>query len=91
MTPAPVNGALQAKVLAGAAPVTCRPADLLQPEFARLRTELAGLKQEKGLIFGESFGDDVLTYALFPQPKLKFFANRNNPAAFEPAPTADRR
>ncbi|MFT7385003.1 MAG: oxaloacetate decarboxylase alpha subunit, partial [Urechidicola sp.] len=33
MTPAPVNKVLQATVLDGAAPVTCRPADLLQPEF----------------------------------------------------------
>jgi oxaloacetate decarboxylase alpha subunit len=88
ITPAPVNAALQTKVLAGAAPVTCRPADLLQPEFEKLRGELAGLEQDKGLIFGEFFDDDVLTYALFPQPGLKFFANRNNPDAFEPVPTA---
>ncbi|MEM7101365.1 MAG: biotin/lipoyl-containing protein, partial [Pseudomonadota bacterium] len=30
--------------------------------------------------------DDVLTYALFPQVGLKFLENRDNPAAFEPAP-----
>lgn len=87
MTPAPVNKVLQATVLDGAAPVTCRPADLLQPEFEKLRTELASLKQDKNLIFGKCFDDDVLTYALFPQPALKFFANRTNPAAFEPVPT----
>ena len=34
-TPAPVNAALQARVLDGADPVTCRPADLLKPELAR--------------------------------------------------------
>ena len=35
-TPAPVNAALQARVLDGADPVTCRPADLLKPELAQL-------------------------------------------------------
>ena len=89
MTPAPVNAELQARVLAGAAPVTCRPADLLAPEFARLHAELTSLGKDKGLLFGECFDDDVLTYALFPQPALKFMANRNNPDAFEPVPTLE--
>jgi oxaloacetate decarboxylase alpha subunit len=31
----------------------------------------------------------VLTYALFPQVGLKFLENRNNPDAFEPAPTLE--
>ena len=31
--------------------------------------------------------DDVLTYALFPQIGLKYLKNRNNPEAFEPAPS----
>jgi len=34
----------------------------------------------------DSIEDDVLIYALFPQPGLKFLANRNNPSAFEPVP-----
>ena len=33
--------------------------------------------------------DDVLTYALFPQIGIKFLENRDNPDAFEPAPTAE--
>ena len=32
-TPAPMNSQLQEKVLAGATPIECRPADLLQPKF----------------------------------------------------------
>jgi oxaloacetate decarboxylase alpha subunit len=86
-TPAPVDADLQAKVLAGQAPITCRPADLLSPEFDRLQVELEELAKEKPIIFGEHFDDDVLTYALFPQVALKFFENRNNPAAFEPVPS----
>jgi len=85
-TPAPVDEALQAKALDGAEAVTCRPADLLEPEFEALSNELAGLAREKTLLFGEYFEDDVLTYALFPQVGLKFFENRQNPDAFEPIP-----
>lgn len=85
-TPAPVDKALQERVLDGAEPVSCRPADLLEPEFERLKQELLSREQEEGLQFGENIDDDVLTYALFPQVGLKFLANRNNPDAFEPKP-----
>ena len=60
-TPTAVDAALQAKVLAGQAPITCRPADLLSPEFDRLQAELEGLAKEKPLIFGDHLEDDVLT------------------------------
>ena len=86
MTPAPVDSALQTRVLAGGEAITCRPADLLAPEFDKLKKELLGLQAEKTLIFGANVDDDVLTYALFPQPGLKFLANRHHPEAFEPAP-----
>ncbi|WIO75263.1 sodium-extruding oxaloacetate decarboxylase subunit alpha [Porticoccaceae bacterium LTM1] len=88
-TPAPVNAELQARVLDGAEPVTCRPADLLEPELDKLTAELLDLAKEKGinLAQGDDQIDDVLTYALFPQIGLKFLENRNNPAAFEPVPT----
>ena len=86
-TPAPVDADLQAKVLAGETAITCRPADLLSPEFDRLQAELEGIAEERPILFGEHLEDDVLTYALFPQVALKFFENRDNPAAFEPVPT----
>ncbi len=85
-TPAPVNKDLQARVLDGADPITCRPADRLDPEFDRLKEELLSKEKTDGLQFGENIDDDVLTYALFPQVGLKFLANRNNPDAFEPKP-----
>lgn len=85
-TPAPVNKELQARVLEGREPMTCRPADQLEPEFEKLKAELLGLEESENLIFGDFIDDDVLTYALFPQVALKFLANRNNPDAFEPAP-----
>ncbi|MDM7239897.1 biotin/lipoyl-containing protein, partial [Klebsiella grimontii] len=88
-TPVPVNAALQARVLEGAAPVTCRPADLLKPELAALEADVKRQAQEKGIMLADNAIDDVLTVALFPQIGLKFLENRNNPAAFEPVPQAE--
>ncbi|MCP8690452.1 sodium-extruding oxaloacetate decarboxylase subunit alpha [Marinobacterium sedimentorum] len=89
--PAPYNAELQARVLDGKDPITCRPADMLEPEIERLTVELRKQAQEKGisLATGDSEIDDVLTYALFPQIGLKFLENRANPDAFEPAPTLE--
>jgi len=86
--PAPFNKELQARVLEGKEPVTCRPADLLEPEMDKLSAELKKLAAEKGIKLAADAVDDVLTYALFPQIGLKFLENRGNPDAFEPAPTA---
>jgi oxaloacetate decarboxylase alpha subunit len=88
--PAPFNEELQARVLEGGEPITCRPADRLAPEMDRLTTELKEKAKVEGirLADGERELDDVLTYALFPQIGLKFLKNRDNPEAFEPAPQA---
>ncbi len=85
-TPAPVNAEIQAQVLDGADPITCRPADLLEPEVDKLTEELRGLAREKRFALADDEIDDVLTYALFPQVGLKFLENRGNSDAFEPAP-----
>ncbi|WP_027858800.1 sodium-extruding oxaloacetate decarboxylase subunit alpha [Marinobacterium jannaschii] len=89
--PAPYNAELQARVLDGGEAITCRPADLLNSEMDKLVEELRATAKEKGieLASGENEIDDVLTYALFPQIALKFLENRNNPDAFEPAPTLE--
>ncbi|OAN17480.1 oxaloacetate decarboxylase [Photobacterium jeanii] len=88
-TPAAVNAELQAKVLAGAEPITCRPADLIDDELASLTEELIVKAEAENISLASEQVDDVLTYALFPQVGLNFLKNRDNPAAFEPAPTAD--
>ena len=87
-TAAPVNKDLQARVLDGAEPVTCRPADNIAPELDTLSKELDELAEKKQLSLSDDKIDDVLTYALFPQIGLKFIENRGNPDAFEPAPSA---
>ena len=86
-TAAPVNKELQARVLDGAEPVTCRPADNIAPELETLSKELDELAEKKQLSLSDDKIDDVLTYALFPQIGLKFIENRGNPDAFEPAPS----
>ncbi|MFZ8201066.1 sodium-extruding oxaloacetate decarboxylase subunit alpha [Alteromonas portus] len=85
-TAAPVNKELQARVLDGAEPVTCRPADNISPELDALSKELDELAEKKQLSLSDDKIDDVLTYALFPQIGLKFIENRGNPDAFEPVP-----
>ena len=89
-TPAPVNKDLQSEVLGeNEEPITCRPADNIEPELEVLIVKLEGLSAEHGfnLTANEGHIDDVLTYALFPQVGLKFLQNRNNPDVFEPVPT----
>ncbi|KXJ49174.1 MAG: oxaloacetate decarboxylase [Colwellia sp. Phe_37] len=82
-----VNAELQARVLEGKEAITCRPADLLAPEMDKLSVELQQIAADKNISLADDTIDDVLTYALFPQIGLKFLENRNNPDAFEPAPT----
>ncbi|MCB1867239.1 MAG: sodium-extruding oxaloacetate decarboxylase subunit alpha [Gammaproteobacteria bacterium] len=90
-SPAPVNRELQQRVLdPGKSPITCRPADLLEPEVERLTKEFRGIVREKDIKVARDEIDDVLTYALFPQVGLKFLVNRDNPDAFEPAPGKEK-
>ncbi|MFA5679352.1 MAG: sodium-extruding oxaloacetate decarboxylase subunit alpha [Pseudomonas sp.] len=84
--PAPFNLELQARVLDGAEAITCRPADLLEPEMDRLTDELRQLAAEEDFTLAADEIDDVLTYALFPQIGLKFLKNRGDASAFEPVP-----
>lgn len=88
-TAAPVNEALQKRVLDGAEAITQRPADLLDNELDKLTDELKQKAKEDDIRLADAVVDDVLTYALFPQIGLKFLKNRDNPDAFEPAPSAE--
>ena len=47
--------------------ITCRPADLLEPELATLESEMKEWKEQD---------EDVLSYALFPQVAVEFFKYR---------------
>ena len=47
--------------------ITCRPADLLEPELKKLEAEVGDYREQD---------EDVLTYALFGQVALDFFKRR---------------
>ncbi len=85
--PAPMNAELQARVLEGKEPVTCRPADLIENELDKVIADVEKLAADKGITLAADKIDDALTYAMFPQIAPKFLENRGNPDAFEPAPT----
>ena len=87
-TPAPLNAELQARVLDGGEAITCRPADLIEPELDSQTVEFREIAKEKGIRLAENEIDDVLIYALFPRAGTKFLENRGDPSAFEPAPEA---
>jgi oxaloacetate decarboxylase alpha subunit len=88
ITPAPVNVELQAKVLAGAKPITCRPADLIDAEMDKLITDVQEKAKAENVTLGSNIEEDALINGLFAQVGWKFLANRNNPSAFEPKPDA---
>jgi oxaloacetate decarboxylase alpha subunit len=89
-TAAPVNAELQARVLDGDEAITCRPADLIEPEMDKLSAELKALAAAENFKLVDNEIDDVLIYALFPQVGVKFLQNRGNADAFEPAPGAEQ-
>ncbi|MBQ4569221.1 MAG: oxaloacetate decarboxylase subunit alpha [Ruminococcus sp.] len=66
-TPVPVSAEFRKKIIGDAKPVTCRPADLLEPELEKLKAEAAQYVQQE---------EDVLSYAMFPKVSVDFFEKR---------------
>ena len=64
--PMPLNEEVAEKVLRGAERITCRPADLLQPEYEEIKKKVI----ELGYYEKE---EDVLSYAVFEQVAENFF------------------
>ena len=75
--PAEVNEEVRKKAIGDAEVITCRPADLLEPELDKYREECKDIAKSE---------EDVLSYALFPQVAEKFFAVRDGRAE---APNAE--
>ena len=63
----PFNPEVQKKAIPGVKPITCRPADKLEPQLAKFEEEIKEWKQQD---------EDVLSYALFPQVATEFFKYR---------------
>ena len=67
-SPAPVNAQVKQLAVGNAEVITCRPADLLEPEMAKLQIESDRIAQSE---------EDVLTYAMFPDIGKTFLQERN--------------
>ena len=87
--PATLNKNLQERVLEGAKPITCRPADLLNPEMDKLIAEVKTKGKEENVQLADNIEEDALIYGLFAQTGWKFISNRGNPEAFEPVPNPE--
>jgi oxaloacetate decarboxylase alpha subunit len=68
--PAPMDPEVKHKIIGDEEVITVRPADLLEPEFEKMREEAGDLAK---------CDEDVLTFALFPQVAPKFLENKYNP------------
>ena len=66
-TPAEISDEIKEKILKGEKCITCRPADLIEPELDKIRGEIKEYIEQE---------EDVLSYALFPQQALDFFKLR---------------
>ncbi|NLT14921.1 MAG: pyruvate carboxylase subunit B [Clostridiales bacterium] len=65
--PGPVDPDIRKKVIGDDEVITVRPADLLKPEYDKLKEEIGDLARSE---------EDVLSYALFPQVARAFFEKR---------------
>ncbi len=79
--PAKVNTNVRRQAIGNESVITCRPADLLTPEMARLRSDIGEIAESD---------EDVLTYAMFPDIGQEFLEQRRDgtlePEALEPPP-----
>lgn len=48
-------------------PITCRPADLIEPELEKIKDEMKVYMEQE---------EDILSYALFPQVAENYFKYR---------------
>ncbi len=76
-SPAPMNEDIVKKIIGDEVVVTCRPADLLNPEFEMYAAEIGELAKSD---------EDVLSYSLFPQVAKKFFEDREKAANADNTP-----
>ena len=62
----PFDPEVQKKCIGDVKPITCRPADLIEPQLPKFKEECKQWVQQ----------EDVLSYALFPQVATEFFKYR---------------
>ncbi len=67
-TPTPIDPEFVKQIIGDEQPITCRPADLIEPELDKLREDCRQWSEQE---------EDVLSYAQFGQVAVKFFEQRN--------------
>ncbi|HML37395.1 MAG TPA: oxaloacetate decarboxylase subunit alpha [Bacillota bacterium] len=67
-TTVPIKDEIVKKIIGDEEVITCRPADLIEPELEKIKKEVAEYVEQE---------EDVLTRALFPGPSVEFFKYRN--------------
>lgn len=63
----PISEEIKKIIIGDEEVITCRPADLLEPQLESMKNEMKEYYEQE---------EDVLSYALFPQVALKFFKER---------------
>lgn len=71
-TPMPIDDGFRRQIIGDEEPITCRPADLIEPELDKLRSEIPQYIEQD---------EDVLSYAQFPEVATKFFEKRRETKA----------
>ena len=67
-TTVPIKADIIKKIIGDEPVVTVRPADLIEPELEKTKKEIAQYVEQD---------EDVLSYAMLPQPAIEFFKYRN--------------
>ena len=73
--PAPINQEIAKKIIGDEEPITCRPADLIEPEYENFKKE----GEDLGIIKKE---EDVLTLAMLPPVAKQFLKGELEEEAF---------
>jgi oxaloacetate decarboxylase alpha subunit len=63
----PISEEIKKKIIGDEEVITCRPADLIEPQLESLKLEMNEYYEQE---------EDVLSYAVFPQVAMKFFKDR---------------
>ena len=69
-SPAPIDPEVQKMIIGDDEPITCRPADLIEPALPAIREEIKQYAKTE---------EDVLDYALFPDQARDFLGRREDP------------
>ncbi len=81
--PAPIPPEVRKKILGNEKPITCRPADLLEPALPQATKHV----DPPELIQSE---EDIISYCIFPEPSIEYFKWRALSTEERPSPPADQ-